>query len=467
MPRTVWTKLQFDPNGTWRRHEGEPPFSITALPEQAYDVLTDTGESFVITPLPAPVQPTLSLVQSGPNTLSITSSAAGTCYYGWYPDGTAASTITAAYMIAGTDTGQIAGGKAGFFVAAGDLEDVEIPFDGLVAMTPYTLAVLVDIDDSGSYTNVATADVMTPSDLVAPTVSVASTDVGGDSITLTMSEAVTGTGVPSEWAVNGVVAGAPTIDSVTVSGTTITLELSGNLVQTGETITVDHTAGDIQDSAGNALSSFTGQVVTNNVPAAGLTVSYLGEYTNTADVGGTTFTFSNINCGSGGEIYVVAQAWQRRANSITIDGMADNAPIRNNNSNVATSIGRATGVSSGNNTVVVEFEFAVAPAEGARIAVFEVAGKTSEVASHIHTNQAPPNDAVFNVLDGDVILGGAGEEGGGSPAVSNMTQQGSTYDYDSSDEGNFWQANIAADTASYTTSVTGGTRNSAAFVQLR
>ena len=59
MPRTIWTKLQSDPNGTWTRHEGDPPFSIPATGGLAFDVRADTSESFVITPIAAATAPVI------------------------------------------------------------------------------------------------------------------------------------------------------------------------------------------------------------------------------------------------------------------------------------------------------------------------------------------------------------------------------------------------------------------------
>lgn len=470
MPRTVWTKLQSDPNGTWSRHEGEPPFSITALPERVYDVLTDTGENFVITPLQAMAPSEISAVQVGPNTISMTSSVAGTCYYGWYPDGVDAGLINISDMIAGTDAAQIANGTAGFFAAAGILDDSDIPFTGLSGNTLYQLVFVVDIEDAGNYTNLASVMITTPSDMIAPTVSSATTNVAGNTLILTLSETVAGTEATGDWAVNDVTGGSATVDSVTISGGTITLELSGNLIQTGDTPTVDYSAGDIADAAGNDLASFADQAVTNNVPAASVAVTYLDTYTNTADVGGSTFTFSGVDIGTpaaGREVYVVAQARSRGVTSMTIAGEVDASPIRNNNSNVATSIGRATVATGTTATIVVEFEFPVTLPEGARIAVFEVIGRTSEIASYIVDNQSAPNLNTWNVQAGDAIIGGVGEEGAATLAVTNLTQRGTLYDYDSNDEGGFWGDDSLVANASFTTEISGGTRNSACLVQLR
>ena len=152
MPRTVWTKLHSDPNGTWTRHEGEPPFSIPGTPGLLYDVLTDSGESFAITPQAA-AGSALALTDSGPDMIELTSNSAGTLYYGLYPAGTGVGDITIADMVAGTDGGLIDSGTAGVFVAAGVLPDITIPDPALPAGSDYVGAFVVDIDDAGTYSN--------------------------------------------------------------------------------------------------------------------------------------------------------------------------------------------------------------------------------------------------------------------------------------------------------------------------
>lgn len=98
MPRTVWTKLQSDPNGTWTRHQGETPFNIPATGGLAYDVSTDTDESFVITPLEATSAPVIAgvpvlsgLAQVGQTLMATASSSTGTApittSWQWLRDG--------------------------------------------------------------------------------------------------------------------------------------------------------------------------------------------------------------------------------------------------------------------------------------------------------------------------------------------------------------------------------------------
>ena len=117
-------------------------------------------------------------------------------------------------------------------------------------------------------------------DFTRPTVQSAVTDAAGDTITLTMSETVIFSEDVADWVFSGVTGGAPTVVSVTGSGTnTITIEISGNLVVNGDSpqLAYTDTESDARDPDGNFLLDFTGLAVTNNVPGAGgLTLTPLG-----------------------------------------------------------------------------------------------------------------------------------------------------------------------------------------------
>jgi hypothetical protein len=98
---------------------------------------------------------TISNFSEASDTLDLTSSEQGTCYYGIYPSGTVVGDITIADMIAGTDTDQIDNGTVGFIVPAATLDDVEIDDSALTAGVTYVVAFVVDIDDGGTYTDLA------------------------------------------------------------------------------------------------------------------------------------------------------------------------------------------------------------------------------------------------------------------------------------------------------------------------
>lgn len=476
MPRTIWTKLQSEPNGTWSRHEGEPPFSILATPGLAHDVLTDTGESFVITPLEVTSTSVLSVTRNGPDSILVTSSEAGTLYYGFYPAGTPVGSISAAAMIAGNDTNQISNGSAGVFVAAGVLEDVQIPFFGLTGETDYTLAIVLNIEDGGTYTNIATEDYTTP-ELSLAYVLAAATNVAGDQIILTVSESVMGTEDTADWVVNGVTGGSATVDAVTISGTTITLDLSDNLVASGDSPTVDYAGGDIEDAAGNALADFTNQAVTNNVPASGVTVTYLGEAIE-ADNAGTTYTFTGISLGSNEvwdrEIFVITQFYGTTftlTDGVTIGGVTAPDVVRAGSADISLFI-NAVSVPTGTTAdIVVNLNGALdgEGTEGMKISVYEVIGRTSTVATWKEQRvSAPPEQANdFNVELGDAILGAAGATGSNPVTLVGVTLDGTLWDSDVSDHIRAGSIDGLAADATYTVSMTGGTRQTAAFVQLR
>lgn len=85
--------------------------------------------------------------------LSLESDVDGTGPFGIYPAGTVEGDITKADMAAGTDTGLVDHGTVGIFVAGATLPDVEIPDTNLLPGTTYVFAVMVDVDDSGVYSN--------------------------------------------------------------------------------------------------------------------------------------------------------------------------------------------------------------------------------------------------------------------------------------------------------------------------
>ena len=112
----------------------------------------------------------------------------------------------------------------------------------------------------------------TPRETTAPTVSSATVD--GATLTLTFSEGLTETLLPAvtTFTVN-VGDNRRGVDSVAISGSTVTLTLasaatSTDAVSAGYTVPSDAAAARLKDLSDNAAESFTGQVVTNNTAAA-------------------------------------------------------------------------------------------------------------------------------------------------------------------------------------------------------
>ncbi|MEW5763273.1 MAG: SwmB domain-containing protein, partial [Bacillota bacterium] len=103
-----------------------------------------------------------------------------------------------------------------------------------------------------------------------------SATVNGNQLVLTYNETLDSASVPSAVyftvKVNGQAQASPA--SVSISGSQVTLTLAA-AVNAGDTVTVSYTRGDnpLQDTAGNDAAEFTDQSVTNNTPAAALTVS--------------------------------------------------------------------------------------------------------------------------------------------------------------------------------------------------
>ena len=109
-------------------------------------------------------------------------------------------------------------------------------------------------------------------DGVSPSLSTAAVD--GSTLTLTYGEALDGNSVPPATAFSTTIAGAArAVSGVSMSGNTVTLTL-GSAVTADDPVPVGYTqpAGDsatpLQDLAGNAAPSFSGQAATNNTEAA-------------------------------------------------------------------------------------------------------------------------------------------------------------------------------------------------------
>ena len=110
------------------------------------------------------------------------------------------------------------------------------------------------------------------------------------------SEALDAGRAPDESAFAVTVAGGDRdVDAVAVSGSDVTLTLA-TAVSSGETVTVDYTApageseSRLQDLAGNAAASFSGEAVTNDTPAPVLLTASALDVPSSHD-GSTTFIF--------------------------------------------------------------------------------------------------------------------------------------------------------------------------------
>lgn len=130
-------------------------------------------------------------------------------------------------------------------------------------------------------------------DTTAPTVSSVATNSAGDEITITFTETMADASVNAgDWSVNDVTGGSATVGTPVVSTNTITLPLSGNTVQSGDSPTLDYSGGSVTDAFSNPLADFTDQAVTNNVPSG--TVGVFGTAPFQAADASTAITPANV-----------------------------------------------------------------------------------------------------------------------------------------------------------------------------
>ena len=105
----------------------------------------------------------------------------------------------------------------------------------------------------------------------APTVSAAATNTAGNVITLTFTKPMaspTGKQGEFKYQINGGANQSFSAAALNADPTKIDLTTSGTPIAYGDTVTVSYTLGTVIAGDGGVLATFTGQAVTNNVPAA-------------------------------------------------------------------------------------------------------------------------------------------------------------------------------------------------------
>ena len=172
-----------------------------------------------------------------------------------------ATSPSAAQVAAGQDhtgTGALAAYSNQPWTVSGSDILPAIP-SGLVSDTYY----LHVINDGGN--TVVSSNGFTLKTVLPALISAATNNIGSE-IILIADGALYGTTVASQWTINGVSNGTA-VDSVTTSGTTITLSLSDNFVGRSDTVTVDYNgSGNLIDNLSNEMADFTGQSVANTLP---------------------------------------------------------------------------------------------------------------------------------------------------------------------------------------------------------
>ena len=163
---------------------------------------------------------------------------------------------------------------------------------GLTDGVEYAMRVVAHKGDAdGNPSGEVTA---TPLETVPPSPSAASVD--GATLTITFDEPLDAGETPDKSAFVVAVAGSSRgVDTVSVSGSVVTLTVV-TAVFAGEVVTVDYTvpaddsAARLQDLAGNAAASFSGQQVTNDTQAAAQLTASVSLVPESHD-GSTVFTF--------------------------------------------------------------------------------------------------------------------------------------------------------------------------------
>ena len=163
---------------------------------------------------------------------------------------------------------------------------------GLTDGTEYTARVIATRD--GAESEPSGEVTATPTETTPPELSSAGVDTA--TLTLTFDEQLDTGETPDKSAFAVTVAGGSWgVDAVTVSGSAVTITLVTAVVA-GDAVTVGYTApagesdARLKDLAGNAADSFSGQIVTNDTPAAAQLTASTHDVPAAHD-GSTTFTF--------------------------------------------------------------------------------------------------------------------------------------------------------------------------------
>jgi hypothetical protein len=131
---------------------------------------------------------------------------------------------------------------------------------------PYNIDLDGNVDDDGTFSRGAYAFETGGGDVTAPTVSSATIPVGGTTITLAFSEAVSvGAGGNGGFTVS-LSGGAATLTYSSGSGSSSLVYTISRTVNQGETGTISYTqpGNGIEDTSGNDLATFSNSAVTNN-----------------------------------------------------------------------------------------------------------------------------------------------------------------------------------------------------------
>lgn len=245
-------------------------------------------------------------------------------------------------------------------------------------------------------------------DTTPPTLSGAATNSAGTSITATLSESgCTADGGGSSGSGGFTLSGtSATVSSWAISGTTLTLTLSGT-VTVGQTVTYSYarasTTDDIKDAAGNYLADFSGTSVTNNTSdsTAPTLTSPVGTTT-----GSTTATIGATTNEGNGTLYGVVTTSVTQPSVAQIKAGQDHTG--------ASSVGTPKSVavsSTGAKTISVTGLTASTAYYAHLVHTDAATNNSNRVTSAQFTTDAPPVTDLI-VGDGDSLTRGQGSTGG-------------------------------------------------------
>jgi len=317
--------------------------------------------------------------------------------------GTEPITVTEAQLIAGsggTNTSEF------FSVSSFDFADGSFDLTGLSDETADAVVFVVVEDTNGGSSGLITSVTgITGLDFTAPTFSSAEVgDVDADTVRVTMDSALYGSTVAGDWSLTG-----NTISAVSFTDGNSYVDLTlGTTAGTGDDYTGDlsFSGSNLTDVAENALASFSGEDVTNNVPSATMP-AFEASYTPTQ--ASNVYTQSSLALGAGE--FVVGIAYQsggsgQTVTSMVIDGQTVSAEVAANDLNASgVALYRVTTTNASWDIVLT---MSGALANGVQFYVWGAGSNTAVVATNSSSgidDLDPPINQNINTETGGKVIG--------------------------------------------------------------
>jgi hypothetical protein len=151
--------------------------------------------------------------------------------------------------------------------------------------TTFDLTGFTSVSDAGTAIDMAIAEVTNGGISAAQTVAVTGLDftrpvfssaqaTNANTVVVTFSQPIFGTGISINWSFN--INGSPaSVTAAVVSGSTVSLTVSDTMVNGQVLNALAYVPGDLDDQDGNQVLAFSGQSITNSIPAAGFVLDAL------------------------------------------------------------------------------------------------------------------------------------------------------------------------------------------------